>query len=60
MRYGVRIVFTHQGERLWDILGPFDHYLAELVCVDMAGGYMYGPSLVHVERALIVEWTDAI
>lgn len=57
MRYGVRIVFTHRGERLHDVLGPFDRYYAELVITDMAGGYMYGPTLVHVERARIVPWS---
>lgn len=39
---------------VWDDLGPFDRYLAELVCVDMAGGIDRGGRWVHVERSVIV------
>lgn len=57
-RFAVRIWFTERGERVWDDLGPFDRYLAELVAVDMAGGIDRGGTWTHVERALIVPWTD--
>ncbi len=54
--YGVHITFEEAGHRVYDILGPFDRYLAELMAVDMAGGIMRGPRWVHVLSARIVPW----
>lgn len=54
--FGVRVWFTEAGRPVFDDLGPFDRYFAELVCVDMAGGITRGGRWVHVERALIVPW----
>ena len=56
MIFGVRIHFEWQGQLVYEVLGPFDRYLAELVCVDMAGGYLFGMTVVHVQRAMIVPW----
>jgi hypothetical protein len=56
VRYAVRVWFREGGSLVYDDLGPLDRYLAELVCVDCAGGIMRGPVWVHVERALIVPW----
>ena len=50
--WGVLIYF----EDVYDILGPFDRWLAELVCVDMASGVLRGERVVHVTRARIVAW----
>ena len=51
----VRIEFEHRGERLHEYVGPFDRYLAELVCVDFADApFMYGLTPVRVLRARIV------
>lgn len=55
--YGVRITFDWQGDEVYELLGPFDRYFAELVCVDMAGGYLFGITVVHVKRARIEPWT---
>jgi hypothetical protein len=55
-RWAVRIWFTENGQRVFDDLGPFDAYLAQLVCVGMADGIDRGGRWTHVERALIVPW----
>lgn len=59
MRYGVHITFEEYDAIVYDILGPFDRYLADLVAVDMAGGIMRGPRWVHVLSARIVPWVEA-
>ncbi len=55
-RFGVRYWFREGDTLVWDEIGPWDRYLAELVCVDMAGGILRGLGWVHVERAVIVPW----
>jgi hypothetical protein len=56
LMYGVRVWFQEAGALVFDDLGPFDRYFAELVCVDMAGGITRGGRWVHVQRAVIVPW----
>ena len=58
--YAVRVEFEHRGERLHEYVGPFDRYLAELVCIDFADApFMYGITPVRVERARIVVMEEA-
>lgn len=54
--YGVEIHFVWQGSEVYEVLGPLDRYFAELVCVDMAHGYQFGMTWVHVLRAKVVPW----
>ena len=60
MSWGVRIVFAWQGAEVWDIVGPFDRYFADLVCLDYAEApHRFGVSDVRVLRAMVVPWMGA-
>lgn len=50
----VRIVFDWRGEEVYDLIGPYDRYLADLVCLSMADGHLFGITVVHVKRAMVV------
>jgi hypothetical protein len=59
--YWVRVEFEHNGERLHEMVGPFDRYFAELICVDYADQpYLYGETYVRVTRARIVSTAEAV
>ena len=55
MTFYVRITFEHDGERLWEMVGPFDRFHAELVCISYADTeYLYGLTWHRVLSARIV------
>lgn len=55
MTWFVRIVFEWAGEPVHEYVGPFDHYFAQLVCLDFAEApYTFGITPVRVLRACIV------
>ena len=54
--WGVRIAFLEAGAEVFDVLGPFDRYFADLMCIDMAGGIVRGGRWVHVQRAIVEPW----
>lgn len=56
MTWGVLCYFLEAEREVFEILGPFDAFFAELVCVDMASGLTRGGRWVHVTRAKVVPW----
>ncbi|HEY3546889.1 MAG TPA: hypothetical protein VGK17_12500 [Propionicimonas sp.] len=53
-RYYVRIAYDVLDGEVTEHVGPFDAYMAELVCLSMAGGYSANGGWVHVKRAKVV------
>lgn len=54
MTWYVRIAYDVADGEVTEHVGPFDRYMAELVCISMAGGFASSGRWVHVKRAKVV------
>ena len=57
--FSVRVWFDWGGREVYEDLGPFDRYFAELMATSFPEmPYVFGLTEVHVKRSLIVPALD--